>query len=111
MLYAVGGIVLPEPGSGFTATPIEIPGSGRFDPAAVPFVSDRTREVGMLNYHRNPGHKALALTVTGLWSAVWGKATEDAAREAAMERCEERAGKQDCLLYAVDDEVVFDDEQ
>jgi len=111
MLYAAGDAVLPEPGSGFTATPVDIPGSGRFDPAAVPFVSDRTREVGMLNYHRNPGHKALALTVTGVWSAVWGKATEEAAREAVMEQCEQRAGKQDCLLYAVDGEVVFDDEQ
>lgn len=111
MLYAAGDTVLAEPGSGFTASPVAIPGSGRFDPAAVPFVSDRTREVGMLNYHRNPGHKALALTVTGVWSTVWGKATEDAAREAVMEQCEQRAGKQDCLLYAVDDEIVLDEEE
>ncbi len=111
MLYALGDSVVAKAGAGFTATPVEIPGSGRFDPARVPFVSDRTREVGMLNYHRNPGHKALALTLTGRWQTVWGKATEEEAREAVMERCQESAGKQDCLLYAVDEEVVLDEER
>jgi hypothetical protein len=111
MLYAVGDAVLPESGVAFVPMPVEIPGSGRFDPARVPFVSDRTREVGMLNYQRNPGHKAVAVTPNGRWATAWGKDSQDTAREAALARCGELGGKDDCMIYAVDDSVVFDEEQ
>ncbi len=111
MLYAVGDAVLADQGAGFAPTPVEIPGSGRFDPARVPFVSDRTREVGMLNYQRNPGHKAVALTPTGRWATVWGKDSDDTAHEAVLARCEELSGKEDCIVYAVNDTVVFDEER
>jgi len=109
-LYALGDSVVPGADKGFKPMPVEIPGSGRFDPARVPFVTDRTREVAMLNYQRNAGHKAVALTPMGRWATVWGKDSDEEAREAVMEKCEQ-AGKDECLLYAVDDEVVFDEER
>lgn len=65
----------------------------------------------MVNYQRNTGNKAVALTPSGRWATVWGKASVEAAREAVIERCEEQGDKGDCLLYAVNDDVVFDDEQ
>lgn len=111
MIYAVGDQVVADAKADFAATPVDIQGSGRFDAARVPFVSARTREVGMANYVKNPGSKAVALTPTGQWATVWGKESVDDAREAALERCEERNGKGECMIYAVDDIVVFDDEQ
>ncbi|MFD1627330.1 caspase family protein [Azospirillum griseum] len=109
-LYAVDDAVVFEGKAGFKATPVDIPGSGRFDPALVPFVSDRTREVAMANYARNPTNKAIALTASGIWAAVWGKDTEETARDAALEQCQSRSQKEDCYLYAVNGEVVFDEE-
>ncbi|CAO3433645.1 caspase family protein [Azospirillum doebereinerae] len=109
-LYAVGDSVVADVGKGFTPMPVEIAGSGRFDPARVPFVTDRTREVAMLNYQRNPDHKAVALTLLGRWATVWGKANDEDARDAVMEKCE-KGGKEPCLLYAVNDEIVFDEER
>ncbi len=110
-LYAVDDAVVFNEKAGFKATPVAIPGSGRFDPALVPFVSDRTREVAMANYARNPTNKAMALTASGVWAAVWGKESEEAARDAALEQCQARSQKVDCHLYAVNDEVVFDEER
>jgi hypothetical protein len=110
-LYAVGDAVVFDPKIGFKATPVAIPGSGRFDPELVPFVSDRTREVSMTNYQRNPDNKAIALTPSGVWAAVWGRASDDDAREAAMEQCQQRSEKMECYLYAVNGQVVFDEER
>lgn len=111
MIYALGDAVVADPKGRFAATPVEIQGSGRFDPTRVPFVSSRTREVGMSNYAKNPGSKAVALTPTGQWATSWGKASVEDARDAALERCEERNGKGECMIFAVDETVVFDDEQ
>lgn len=110
-LYAVGDAVVFDPKIGFKATPVAIPGSGRFDPELVPFVSDRTREVSMTNYQRNPDHKAIALTPSGVWAAVWGRSSDDDAREAALEQCQQRSEKMECYLYAVNGQVVFDEER
>ncbi|QCG91006.1 DUF4189 domain-containing protein [Azospirillum sp. TSH100] len=107
-LYAVDDAVVME-AKGFTPMPVEILGSGRFDPARVPFVSDHTRKVGMVNYQRNPGHKALAVTLAGRWATVWDRDSEEEAKQAALERCEQSGGNHDCMLYAVGDRIVFDE--
>ncbi|CAO3426672.1 hypothetical protein [Azospirillum endophyticum] len=107
-LYAVDDAVVMG-AKGFVPMPVEIAGSGRFDPSRVPFVSDYTRKAGMVNYQRNPGHKALALTLTGRWASVWDRDGRDEAGEAAVAKCEEAAGKEDCMLYALDDDIVLDD--
>nr|WP_255636066.1 caspase family protein [Azospirillum sp. 412522] len=106
-LYAVDDAVVMA-AKGFAPMPVEIVGTGRFDPARVPFVSDHTRKVGMVNYQRNPGHKALAVTLAGRWATVWDRDSEEEAKEAALERCGQ-SGKDDCMLYAVDDRVVLDE--
>ncbi|WP_244433639.1 caspase family protein [Azospirillum sp. B506] len=107
-LYAVGDEVVMPP-KGFVPMPVEIVGSGRFDPASVPFVSDHTRKVGMVNYQRNPGHKALAVTLAGRWATVWDRDSEEEAKTAALERCGQSGGSQECMLYAVGDRIVFEE--
>jgi hypothetical protein len=107
-LYAVGDAVVMD-AKRFTPMPVEILGSGRFDPARVPFVSDHTRKVGMVNYQRNPGHKALAVTLAGRWATVWDRDSEQEAKDAALERCEQSGGNHDCMLYAVGDKIVFEE--
>ncbi|WP_247894457.1 caspase family protein [Azospirillum sp. B510] len=108
-LYAVGDEVVMTDAKDFRPMPVEIVGAGRFDPARVPFVSDLTRKVGMVNYQRNPGHKALAVTLAGRWGSVWDRDSEEEAKTAALERCEQLGGKEECMLYAVDDTVVLDE--
>ncbi|SMH33155.1 Uncharacterized protein, contains caspase domain [Azospirillum lipoferum] len=110
-LYAVGDSVVPAPGKEFVPMPVEIAGSGAFDPARVPFVTDRTREVGMVNYQRNPGNKALAVTLTGRWGAAWNRGSAKDARAAALEKCAQLSGDEECMLYAVNDRIVFDETQ
>ncbi|WP_434621043.1 caspase family protein [Azospirillum sp. B2RO_4] len=107
-LYAVGDAVVMA-GKRFVPMPVEILGSGRFDPARVPFVSEHTRKVGMVNYQRNPGHKALAVTLTGRWASVWDRDSEEEAGTAAVEKCEQAGGKEACMLYAVNDDIVLDE--
>lgn len=107
-LYAVDDGVVMD-GKRFVPMPVEILGSGPFDPARVPFVSEHTRKVGMVNYQRNPGHKALALTLTGRWASVWDRDSEEDAGTAAVEKCEQAGGKEECMLYAVNDEIVLDE--
>ncbi|CAO3409112.1 caspase family protein [Azospirillum largimobile] len=107
-LYAVDDGVVMD-GKRFVPMPVEILGSGPFDPARVPFVSEHTRKVGMVNYQRNPGHKALALTLTGRWASVWDRDSEEDAGTAAVEKCEQAGGKEECMLYAVNDDVVLDE--
>ncbi|MCP1611177.1 hypothetical protein J2848_002850 [Azospirillum lipoferum] len=107
-LYAVDDAVVMD-GKRFTPMPVEILGSGRFDPARVPFVSDHTRKVGMVNYQRNPGHKALAVTLAGRWATVWDRDSDQEAKDAALERCEQSSGNHDCMLYAVGDKIVFEE--
>lgn len=107
-IYAVDDGVVMD-GKRFVPMPVEILGSGPFDPARVPFVSERTRKVGMVNYQRNPGHKALAVTLTGRWASVWDRDSEEEAGTAAVEKCEQAGGKEECMLYAVNDEIVLDE--
>ena len=107
-LYAVDdGVVMDV--KRFMPMPVEILGSGPFDPARVPFVSEHTRKVGMVNYQRNAGHKALAVTLTGRWASVWDRDSEEDAGTAAVEKCEQAGGKEECMLYAVNDEIVLDE--
>lgn len=52
-------------------------------------------------------HKAFALAPGGSWAWVAEQASPEAARERALERCAEHT-EQTCLIYAVDQRVVFD---
>ncbi|CCD83870.1 Putative adenylate cyclase [Bradyrhizobium sp. ORS 285] len=83
----------------------------KFAPDAVPFVSERTRIALARDYAPAPAHKAFATTINGVSAYVTGQASEEAAKTAALEQCQQRAeasnGPRKCELYAVGDDVVY----
>ncbi|MGJ5082807.1 adenylate/guanylate cyclase domain-containing protein [Bradyrhizobium sp. HKCCYLS3013] len=83
----------------------------KFAPEAVPFVSERTRIALARDYVPAPEHKAFATTINGVSAYVTGQASDDAAKSAALEQCQQRAdnanGPRKCELYAVGDNVVY----
>ncbi|WP_257170037.1 adenylate/guanylate cyclase domain-containing protein [Bradyrhizobium sp. SRS-191] len=83
----------------------------RFAPEAVPFISERTRIALARDYVPAPSHKAFATTINGVSAYVSGQASEEAAKTAALEQCQQRAeasnGPRKCELYAVGDDVVY----
>ncbi len=60
-------------------------------------------------YRLAAGHKAFAIAPGGAWAWVGETATAGEARDGALERCAART-RQRCLLYALDEAVVFDAE-
>lgn len=81
----------------------------RFDAWRVPFVSaaDRFRLNG---YARTAGPRALLVTPDGWWSYNGGKTVFDAIA-AVYASCTKQNPNAQCLLYAVDDQVVFAPDQ
>ncbi|MGC2777384.1 MAG: adenylate/guanylate cyclase domain-containing protein [Bradyrhizobium sp.] len=83
----------------------------KFAPEAVPFVSERTRIALARDYVPAQAHKAFATTINGVSAYVTGQSTEEAAKSAALEQCQQRAetsnGPRKCELYAIDDSVVY----
>ncbi len=107
VLYAVGNVVLQPDPHAWTPTPVYIKGSGRFDPAAVPFVSQSARDTKMVNFAAAREHKALAVHPAGAWGWSVGQDSVDHAKEVALENCAkfEETG---CIVYAVDNLVILD---
>ncbi|BAM86444.1 putative adenylate cyclase [Bradyrhizobium oligotrophicum S58] len=83
----------------------------KFAPEAVPFVSERTRIALARDYVPAPDHKAFATTINGVSAYVSGQASDEAAKSAALDQCQQRAessnGPRKCELYAVGDNVVY----
>ncbi|WP_172112901.1 adenylate/guanylate cyclase domain-containing protein [Bradyrhizobium aeschynomenes] len=114
---AVAAAATPEPAaSPVAAQPGPAPSTSsasaeRFTPEAVPFVSERTRIALARDYVPAPAHKAFATTINGVSAYVTGQSSEDAAKAAALEQCQQRAetsnGPRKCELYAVGDSVVY----
>ena len=107
VLYSVNGALIRADARALTPTPVTIKGNGRFDPATVPFVSQTVRDTKMTAFAAARQHKALALHPTGAWATITGRATVEEAAEAALEHCA-TFKEQGCVIYAQDDEVVFD---
>jgi hypothetical protein len=77
-----------------------------FDPTALPFVAQSTREQAAA-YQKAQGPRAFALTTSGLW--LWrGGANIVQAIDKTMADCAAEFKPAACLLYAVDDRVVFE---
>lgn len=74
----------------------------------LPFV-DMTARQRWSKYLVGKEHKAYAISETGAWSWSEGKANEEDAREAALERCERYAFP--CSVYAINNTVVWDKER
>jgi dienelactone hydrolase len=84
----------PPPASGFAAlTQID----------AVPFLKDTGRK-GYERFIAGAAPRAFALSPSGAWGF---SVANDESLERALATCNKNAAKQDCRLYAVDDEVVW----
>jgi class 3 adenylate cyclase len=77
----------------------------RFDPAAVPLVTDRVRST-LADYVRQPDFKAIAISRLG-WGVSSGLSDAVGAERDALDRCRKQDPKGDCRIYAVGDEVVW----
>jgi len=78
---------------------------GDFDPAVLPFAAESARAEAA-EYLKAQGPRAFALTTTGLW--LWrGGADIVQAIDKTMADCAAAFKPAPCLLYAVNDRVVF----
>jgi hypothetical protein len=120
-LSAVGKNVTPLPLPSATSTPVAAPAptasppptplSEKFAADAVPFVTDRFRLGLASEYAPAADYKAFALNVNGYNSIVSGQPSEEAAKKAALEQCQQKAdaaqSPRKCELYAAGDAVVY----
>jgi class 3 adenylate cyclase len=92
-------------------TPQQAASGETFNAAAVPFIGDRARAFLANEYVNASDHKALALNINGILSSVSGQPSDDIAKTAAIEQCQQRADagelKRPCEIYAVGDSVVY----
>jgi hypothetical protein len=76
-----------------------------FDATVLPFVA-QSRRLEAAAYQKAQGPRAFALTTTGLW--LWrGGANIVQAIDKTMADCAAEFKPAPCLLYAVNDRVVF----
>lgn len=73
---------------------------------AIPHVGQKARE-NFIQYIYAERHKAFAIAPGGAWAWSSTSASEPEAERIALERCQ-RNTEQRCVLYALNDEVVFD---
>jgi class 3 adenylate cyclase len=99
------------PPSAPSASPSPTPSSETFVAEAVPFITDRLRLALASEYAPAGDYKAFALNVNGYNSTVSGQPSEEAAKQAALEQCQQKAdaaqSPRQCELYAVGDKVVY----
>lgn len=76
------------------------------DGAAVPHLDDAGRE-GYRVFLQQPMHRAFAIAPGGAWSWKADEASAAVAEDVALRACAEHT-EQACMLYARDDQVVFD---
>jgi thiol-disulfide isomerase/thioredoxin len=73
----------------------------------IPHVADKAQISFEFDYLYAATHRAFAIAPGGAWSWSAGIETSDIARASALTACG-RYTEQKCVLYAVDDEIVFD---
>lgn len=76
------------------------------DDSALPHVGKSGRE-GYRAFLQQPAHRAFAIAPGGAWSWKAEEATPDQAEEEAIRDCAQHT-EQECVLYALDNQVVFD---
>jgi thiol-disulfide isomerase/thioredoxin len=79
--------------------------AGINDVNAVPHLNKAGRE-GYLEFLQAGRNRAFAIAPGGAWSWKGGEVTADMASDAALQACQESTS-QTCVLYALDDRVVF----
>ncbi len=75
----------------------------------IPHVNAEARE-SFISYRYAIDHKAYAIAPGGAWSWISGAANRDEAGEKAIAACEQNT-QQKCVLYALDNQIVFDEQQ
>jgi class 3 adenylate cyclase len=94
-----------------SASPQPVPPGEKFAAETVPFVTDRIRGILASEYATAADYKAFALNINGINDFVSGQSNEDAARNAALERCQKRAeavqSPRKCEIYAIGNTVVY----
>lgn len=76
------------------------------DVEAIPHVGERARE-GFVLYQHSSDHKAFAIAPGGAWYWVTEAVSEDQAEQQALNKCQSNT-QQKCVLYALNDRIVFD---
>jgi adenylate cyclase len=98
------------PAASPTPVPSPTAAGDKFSPDEVPFIGSRVR-LNLANEYVSAGDfKALAINNIGVPGFVVGQASEEAAKNAALELCQKRADRragQPCELYAVGNTVVY----
>ena len=88
-----------------------IPPGEQFSADEVPFVTDRTRAVLANEYVAATNPKALAINLNGIIGMASSQPNEEAAKNAALEKCQKRAesttAQRKCELYAVGGTVIY----
>lgn len=72
----------------------------------IPHVNQKARE-SFVQYIYADGHKAFAIAPGGTWAWTESEASKDEAETNALQRCQ-RQTEQSCVLYSLNDEIVFD---
>jgi class 3 adenylate cyclase len=92
-------------------SPPPIPSGEKLDADTVPFVSDRTRIILTNEYLPAADFKAFALNANGVNVFIAGQPNEEAAKNAVLEQCQNRADNSQpirkCELYAVGNAMVY----
>ena len=73
----------------------------------IPHINEEGR-VGYMDFVSAAKHRAFAIAPGGAWSWVSGSATKEVAELDALNACRQYT-EQTCHVYAVDDQVVFDE--
>jgi DNA-binding winged helix-turn-helix (wHTH) protein len=100
-------VVLLWPSADPARRPGTIAARPTFDASIVPIVDNEARR-DLASYPSRPDFKALAITGEGL-AVADGHSNAEAARQDALQRCNERT-KRNCRLYAVGMDVVWSPE-
>jgi len=98
--HAIGAVIL------FTLSPCISLAAELHDIEAVPHLDSAGRE-GYRDFLTFDKHRAFAIAPGGIWSWKGGESSAEAAEQGTLRACSEESG-QACVLYAVDDRVVFD---
>ena len=80
-----------------------------YEADAIPHVSKKAQDSFQFDYSYANFHRAFALASGGAWSWKSGKETVEQAKKSALDACSSYT-QQKCMLYSVDDQVVFDRE-
>lgn len=101
----------PIPPPSPSPSPPVVVSTEKFAASSVPFISDRARTTLANEYVSATDFKAFSLNLGGFSDFVTAQPSEEAAKSAAVEKCQKRAdaaqSPRKCELYAVGDNVVY----